>query len=57
MITETMPTTRAIYEGAITALADSLRGDLIQPGDAGYEVARGLQRHDRQVPGAYRALS
>jgi len=42
MITETMPTTRAISEGAITALADSLRGDLIQPGDAGYEVARAV---------------
>ena len=42
MITETMPTTRAISEGAITALADSLRGDLIQPGDAEYEVARAV---------------
>ena len=42
MITETMPTTRAISEGAITALADSLRGDLIQPGDAGYDEARAV---------------
>src|SRR4051794_6393491 len=40
MVTETMPTTRAIAEDAITALTVSLRGDLIQPGDAVYDEAR-----------------
>jgi FAD/FMN-containing dehydrogenase len=40
MVTETIPTTRAIAEDAITALIASLRGDVIQPGDAGYDTAR-----------------
>src|SRR5215212_4592728 len=40
MLTETMPTTRAISEDAITVLTGSLRGDVIQPGDAGYDQAR-----------------
>jgi FAD/FMN-containing dehydrogenase len=40
MVTETIPTTRAIAQDAITALIASLRGDVIQPGDAGYDTAR-----------------
>src|SRR5829696_6096270 len=40
MITETIPTTRAIAQDAITTLIASLRGDVIQPGDAGYDDAR-----------------
>jgi FAD/FMN-containing dehydrogenase len=42
MVTETLPTTRSISEDAVTALADSLRGNLIQPGDAGYDEARAV---------------
>jgi FAD/FMN-containing dehydrogenase len=42
MVTETLPTTRSISEDAVTALADSLRGILIQPGDAGYDEARAV---------------
>ena len=40
MVTETIPTTRAIAQDAITTLIASLRGDVIQPGDAGYDDAR-----------------
>ena len=39
MVTETLPTTRSISEHAISALAGSLSGNLIEPGDAGYEEA------------------
>jgi FAD/FMN-containing dehydrogenase len=42
MVTETLPTTRSISEDAVTALADSLRGNLIQPGDAGYDEVRAV---------------
>ena len=42
MVTETMPTTRAISEDAITVLTGSLRGDVIQPGNAGYDQARSV---------------
>src|SRR5215211_7857846 len=40
MVTEMMPATRPIANDAITALTVSLRGDVIQPGDAGYDEAR-----------------
>ena len=40
MVTETIPTTRAIAQDAITTLIASLRGVVIQPGDAGYDDAR-----------------
>src|SRR4051794_23069225 len=40
MVTETMPTTLAISGDAIAALTGSLRGDVIQPLDAGYDQAR-----------------
>jgi FAD/FMN-containing dehydrogenase len=40
MVTESIPTTRAISEDAIAVLRATLRGELIRPGDAGYEEAR-----------------
>jgi FAD/FMN-containing dehydrogenase len=40
MVTETMPATLANSEDAIAALAGSLRGEVIQPVDAGYDQAR-----------------
>jgi FAD/FMN-containing dehydrogenase len=40
MVTESLPTTRVITDDAITAFSTSLRGDLIHPGDAGYDEAR-----------------
>ena len=42
MVTETLPTTRSISEDAITALAASLRGNLTQAGEAGYDEARAV---------------
>jgi FAD/FMN-containing dehydrogenase len=42
MVTETLPTTRSVSEDAITALADSLHGNLIQAGEAGYDEARAV---------------
>jgi len=42
MVTETLPTTRSISEDAITAVAASLRGNLTQAGEAGYDEARAV---------------
>jgi FAD/FMN-containing dehydrogenase len=42
MVTETLPTTRSVSEDAVTALADSLHGNLIQAGEAGYDEARAV---------------
>jgi FAD/FMN-containing dehydrogenase len=42
MVTETLPTTRSVSEDVITALADSLHGNLIQAGEAGYDEARAV---------------
>jgi FAD/FMN-containing dehydrogenase len=42
MVTETLPTTRSVSEDVITALVDSLHGNLIQAGEAGYDEARAV---------------
>ena len=40
MATETMTTTPALADDALSALAAAVRGEVIQPGDASYDAAR-----------------
>ena len=54
---ERQDTTVTLEETAVQDLTSRLRGTLLRHGDAGYEETRpGLQRHDRQAPGADRAV-
>ena len=47
----------ALGEATVRELRDALRGELVLPGDAAYDEARGrLERDDRSAPGDHRSL-
>jgi hypothetical protein len=46
----------ALSEATVEELRDALRGELVLPGDAAYDEARRVERHDRLPAGSDCAL-